>query len=137
MTDVLTAAQRHVNMSHIRGKETSIEIKVRKKLFSLGFRYRKNVSDLPGKPDIVIHKYKAAIFIHGCFWHRHPNCKYTTTPSTNNEFWLTKFQNTIKRDEYEQQKLVDMGWHVYVIWECQIKYNFDATIKKLISNITS
>ncbi|MCF0115816.1 MAG: DNA mismatch endonuclease Vsr, partial [Erysipelotrichaceae bacterium] len=89
MADKFTKDQRSRNMSHIRGKDTSIEVKVRKYLFSKGFRYRKNVKTLPGTPDIVLPKYRTVIFVNGCFWHRHEGCKLATTPSTNESFWMS------------------------------------------------
>lgn len=98
MSDVLMKEQRHFNMSHIRGKDTRPEGIVRKYLFSKGYRYCKNDSRYPGKPDLVLPKYHTVIFVHGCFWHRHPGCRYATTPSTNREFWQRKFdRNTSKR----------------------------------------
>lgn len=133
MADNLTKEQRHKNMQNIRSKDTSIEIKFRKALFHAGFRYIKNDKQMIGKPDIILPKYKTIIFIHGCFWHRHENCKYATTPSTNSDFWQNKFLNTAKRDKIEQQKLKDAGWNIIIIWECEIKHNFQVTLKNTIS----
>ena len=98
MSDKLSREKRSWNMSHIRSKDTSIEVKVRKFLFSKGFRYRKNDSKLPGKPDIVLPKYKTVIFVHGCYWHRHPGCKNCTMPSTNTDFWIDKFNKNVQND---------------------------------------
>lgn len=94
--DKISKEKRSKNMSKIKSHDTSIEIKVRKYLFSQGFRYRKNVKSLPGKPDIVLSKYKTVIFINGCFWHRHPGCKYATTPSSHQEFWQKNLRQTLK-----------------------------------------
>ena len=98
MADSLSPEKRSWNMSRIKGKDTSIEIQVRKYLFSHGFRYRKNVKTLPGKPDIVLPKYHAVIFVHGCFWHRHPGCKYSYMPKTKVAFWQTKFDKNVQND---------------------------------------
>ena len=131
MTDVLTTEQRHKNMSHIRGKDTSIELLLRKKLFSLGYRYRKNVKELPGKPDLVFPKYKTVIFVNGCFWHRHPGCQYTTMPKTRIEFWQAKFDRTVERDQENYAKLEDLGWKVCIVWDCEIKSDFEQVISEI------
>ena len=120
MSDVLTREQRHLNMSHIHRKDTKPEEIVRKYLFSKGYRYRKNDSRYPGKPDIVLPKYRTMIFVHGCFWHRHPECRYATTPSTNRDFWQKKFDQNVARDWEVQEQLKADGWHVIVVWECEI-----------------
>lgn len=112
-------------MSHIRGKDTKPEEIVRKYLFSRGYRYRKNDSRYLGKPDIVLPKYHTMIFVHGCFWHRHPGCRYATTPATNLEFWQNKFDNNVARDRKIQTQLKDDGWNVIVVWECEISRNTD------------
>ena len=112
--DKLTKEQRSINMSHIRGKNTSLEITVRKRLFADGFRYRINVPDLPGKPDIVLPKYRTVIFVNGCFWHRH-NCKRATIPKTNTDYWIKKFENNVKNDEKNYALLRNLGWHVIVV----------------------
>ena len=106
-------------MSRISGKETKPEIMVRKYLFSQGFRFRKNVKNLPGKPDIILPKYKTVIFIHGCFWHGH-NCKHGTLPQTNIEFWEIKINGNVKRDKRNITKLKKQGWKVIVVWQCKI-----------------
>ena len=105
-------------MSRIGSKNTKPEITVRKDLYSKGFRYRLHNSKLPGKPDISNNSKKLAVFINGCFWHRH-GCNYTTTPKTNKSFWMKKFNKTIERDKYNYQCLNDNGWKVFVIWECE------------------
>lgn len=125
VSDVLTKEQRHLNMSHIRGKDTRPEEIVRKYLFSKGYRYRKNDSRYPGKPDIVLPKYHTVIFVHGCFWHRHPRCRYATTPSTNREFWQKKFDRNTARDKNVQNQLKADGWNVIIVWECELSRKTD------------
>lgn len=124
----MTKEQRHRNMSHIKSKNTSLEILVRKRLFHDGFRYRINVSNLPGKPDIVLPKYHTVIFVNGCFWHRH-NCKLATMPKTHTDFWQRKFEQNVKNDLANHKKLRNMGWHVIILWECEIKEDFEQLIK--------
>jgi len=131
MTDRLTAEKRSWNMSRIHGKDTSIEVKVRKCLYDLGYRYRKNDKRLPGKPDIVLPKYKTVIFIHGCFWHRHPGCKNATVPKTRAEFWQEKFERNIENDIRHKDQLEALGWNVITIWECEINERFDNVIIKI------
>lgn len=118
--DTLTPEQRHKNMQHIRSKDTKPEIVIRKFLFSKGFRYRKNDRRLPGHPDIVLPKYHTVVFVHGCFWHRHPGCLKASTPTNNHEFWQRKFDANVERDCKQQNQLKEMGWHVIVVWECEI-----------------
>ena len=122
-------------MSRIKGKDTSIEVRVRKYLFSLGFRYRKNVSTLPGKPDIVLPKYHAVIFVNGCFWHRHPGCKEAYMPKSRVEFWREKFDRNVQNDAVHRQELTDMGWRVFTVWECEVKKHFEETMQCLIEEI--
>lgn len=124
MSDKLTPEKRSWNMSRIKGKDTKIEVEVRKYLFSKGYRFRKNDKRYPGKPDIILPKYHVAIFVHGCFWHRHEGCKDATTPKTRTEFWLEKFDKNVKNDQIKQEKLKEMGWRVIVIWECELKRDF-------------
>lgn len=135
MADKLTHEKRSWNMSRIRGKDTEIEIKVRKYLFSQGFRFRKNVADMPGKPDIVLPKYRAVIFIHGCYWHRHAGCKNCTTPSTNREFWLEKFEKNVQNDIKHQQELEAVGWKVLTLWECDIENDFEHLMDNLVAEL--
>lgn len=132
MTDRITSEKRSWNMSRIKGKDTKIEVEVRSWLFSRGFRFRKNDKRYPGKPDIVLPKYKTVIFINGCFWHRHAGCKYATTPKTRTEFWLEKFERNVRNDELHRQQLEDMGWKVITIWECQLKRtSFETTLNSV------
>jgi len=135
MADSLSKERRSWNMSRIPGKDTKIEVKVRKYLFSKGFRYRKNVATLLGKPDIVLPKYKTVIFVHGCYWHRHPSCKYAYTPKSNVEFWENKFAVNVVNDERNQRELEEAGWTVITLWECDIKNRFEYTMEGLIQQI--
>jgi DNA mismatch endonuclease (patch repair protein) len=139
VSDVLTKEQRHLNMSHIRGKDTRPEEIVRKYLFSRGYRYRKNDKRYPGKPDIILPKYKTVIFVHGCFWHRHPGCRYATIPKTDYEFWQKKFDQNVTRDKRVQKQLKDMGWRVIVVWECEIsrKSDREERLRRLEQEICS
>lgn len=121
MTDVFSKETRSRIMSLIKGKNTKPEMIVRKYLFSKGFRYRVNVSSLPGKPDIVLPKYKTVIFINGCFWHGHQGCKYFVLPKTRTDWWKAKIQRNVDRDAAEHDQLHSMGWHTMVVWECQLK----------------
>lgn len=119
--DRLSREQRHRNMAAIHSKDTKPEILVRKFLFSRGFRYRLNYPLLPGKPDIVLRKYKTCIFINGCFWHGHDGCKYFVMPKTRTEFWQAKIERNKERDSENKRQLTSMGWHCITIWECQLK----------------
>ena len=135
MTDHLTPEKRSWNMSRIKGKDTSIEFKVRKYLFKYGFRYRKNVKELPGKPDIVMPKYKTVIFIHGCFWHRHAGCKRATMPKSRVDYWETKFAKNVENDRTHKKMLEAAGWKVITVWECEINHKFEETIDNVIKQI--
>ena len=108
-------------MSRIRGKDTKPELVVRKILFKNGYRYRLHSNRVVGKPDIIFEKRKKIIFVHGCFWHRHENCKYSTLPKTNKSFWNRKFDDNVRRDKYVRKQLLEMGYELMVIWECQTK----------------
>ena len=123
--------QRSRNMSAIKSKNTKPEIKVRKVLHSMGYRFRLHSKDLPGSPDIVLPKYKTVIFVHGCFWHRHENCKYASTPKTRKEFWNKKFTENKKRDSEIQEKIKILDWRSVVIWECETK-NIENLRDKII-----
>lgn len=137
MADSLSKEKRSWNMSKIRGKDTAIEVRVRKYLFSKGFRYRKNVKILPGKPDIVLPKYKTVIFVHGCFWHRHKGCKNATTPKTRTDFWNEKFCKNVENDQLHTRQLTEMGWNILVLWECEIEKRFEETMTLLTEQIKS
>jgi len=124
-------------MSKIRSKNTKPEMALRKALFARGFRYRVNDTKLPGKPDIVLPKYKTVIFLHGCFWHRHEGCRYAYTPKTNTEFWVGKITSNKERDKVNLQKLTVMGWNVITIWECEIRHEYKHDITPLIDRIVA
>ena len=123
MADKMTPSQRHYCMSRIRSKATKPELLVRHWLWSHGYRYRLNVKSVPGKPDIVLRKYRTAIFVNGCFWHGHEDCRLYSVPKSNTDFWIAKVQRNRERDQEEYKALHDAGWQVVVIWECQLKKN--------------
>lgn len=123
-------------MSRIKGKNTKPELLVRKFLFANGFRYRLNVKTLPGKPDIVLPKYKTVIFVNGCFWHGHKGCKYFVVPKTRTEWWLDKIKETQKRDSEKEIELNVLGWKVITIWECELKsMRQKQTLELLLTSI--
>ena len=117
--DKISRQARSRNMSAIRGSNTKPEIRVRSILHSMGFRFRLHQSDLPGKPDIVLKKHNTVIFVHGCFWHRHRNCRKSTVPKTNTETWIAKFRENQKRDALNEKKITELGWRLIKIWECE------------------
>ena len=121
MSNFQTSPQRHANMAAIHGKDTKPEMVVRRYLWGHGFRYRLNHPRLPGKPDIVMRKYRTCIFVNGCFWHGHEGCRYYTIPKTNTEFWVNKVKRNKERDVKVQHELAAMGWHCITIWECELK----------------
>ena len=136
MTDVHNTETRSYNMSQIKGKDTKPEEIVRKYLFSKGFRYRKNVSNLPGKPDIVLPKYKICIFVNGCFWHKHEGCRYFVWPKNNAEFWKEKITKNVERDERNEAILRQSGWKVIIVWECQLKPALrEETLRKITDDL--
>lgn len=120
MTDMHDKKTRSKNMSAIKGKNTQPELWVRKRLHALGYRYRLHYKSLPGKPDLVLKKYRAVIFIHGCFWHMH-ECSAFKFPSTRTEWWKTKLESNRERDQRQLKELHSLGWRVLIIWECAIK----------------
>lgn len=129
MPDPLTPQQRHKCMASIRSKNTKPEVKLRKELFRLGYRYRINVKGLPGKPDIVLPKYRTCIFVNGCFWHGHKGCSKYVEPKTNVEFWRMKVATNRERDLRDYTFLESKGWKVIVVWECELnKANFPHTV---------
>ena len=126
MLDKFSKEKRSIIMSRIAGKETKPEIEIRKFLFARGFRYRKNVKWLPGKPDIVLPKYKTVIFLHGCFWHRHEGCRRSKAPETRREFWKKKISGNVSRDKSNIEALREQEWNVIVIWQCEMKNKMDT-----------
>ena len=135
MVDHLTKKERSKNMAAIGSKNSVSEIAVRKILFSNGFRYRIHDKRLPGKPDIVLKKYKTLIFVHGCFWHRHKNCKRANTPKSNQGYWIPKINRNVQRDREHVRELRKSDWNVIIVWECQAK-DKQKLIKKLNREIT-
>lgn len=121
MTDTLSPEERSERMSRIRSRDTKPELALRSALHRLGFRFRVNARQLPGKPDIVLAKHRTVIFVHGCFWHRHEGCKVANTPKSNTEFWEEKFTRNVERDKVSNKKLEASGWRVIVVWECELK----------------
>lgn len=136
MADVHDTETRSYNMSRIKGKNTKPELLVRKFLFANGFRYRLHDKKLPGKPDIVLPKYKTVIFVHGCFWHGHEHCKYYSVPKTKTEWWLNKINGNIANDNKAIATLEALGWKVKVIWECGLKKGkVEETLEGLIKSL--
>jgi DNA mismatch endonuclease (patch repair protein) len=119
--DTFSKSKRSEIMAKVSSEDTKPEILVRKYLFSKGFRFRKNVKELPGKPDIVLPKYKAIVFIHGCFWHSHESCEAAKLPASNIDYWTKKISSNIKRDFQNVQILNTLGWNVITVWECELK----------------
>lgn len=131
MADRITPERRSWNMSCIRAKDTRPERRLRSLLHQAGFRYRLHHAGLPGKPDLVLPRYRTVIFVHGCYWHRHPGCKNTTTPRTRTDFWLAKFEGTVERDKRVTQELKSLGWRVITIWECELERDADAIVRRI------
>ena len=119
--DKLTRSQRSLLMSRIRSKDTGPELLVRGLLYRLGYRYRLHVRGLPGTPDIVFHSKRKAVFVHGCFWHQHPNCSDACIPNSRTEYWLPKLKRNVQRDEENRKDLRSLGWGTLVVWECETK----------------
>ena len=125
-------------MQAVHSKDTSVEVKLRQCLFARGFRFRKNNKKLAGSPDIVLPKYKTAIFVHGCFWHLHEGCKYARIPKSNVEYWQNKLYGNKERDKRTKKELEDMGWKVITVWECQLKKDKqEKTLGELYEEIIS
>lgn len=138
MADVHTKEQRSYNMSRIRSTNTKPEMLVRKFLHAHGYRYRLHVKNMPGKPDIVLPKYKTVIFVHGCFWHGHEDCKYYVVPKTKTEWWLNKINSNIERGDNSVIALINGGWRVITLWECNLKsFNIKDTLSDLLKTLLS
>ena len=133
MADIVDRKTRSRMMASIKGRNTRPEMALRKALHSLGFRYRLHDRKLPGHPDLVFPKYKAVVFVHGCFWHRHAGCRYATTPASNMEFWERKFYENIKRDSRNMEELLKSGWRVAVVWECALKDEDAETVAREVA----
>jgi DNA mismatch endonuclease (patch repair protein) len=120
MADTLSPDERSKRMSLIRSRDTSPELALRRALHRRGFRYRVNDKRLPGKPDLVLRRFNVAIFVHGCFWHRHEGCSVANRPKSNTAFWTAKFDRNVQRDAQAQERLTALGWNVWVVWECEL-----------------
>jgi len=132
MPDILTPAQRHRCMSRIRSKATKPEMAVRRWLWAHGYRYRLNVKSVPGKPDIVMRRYRTAIFVNGCFWHGHEGCSKFVMPKSNTDFWQVKIDRNRERDQQNYDELMHAGWQVVVIWECNLaKDKLESTMQQV------
>ena len=132
--DRLTPEERSRNMSRIRSKDTLPEILVRRILHRLGYRFRLHRRDLPGSPDIVLPGRRTVIFVHGCFWHRHPDCRNASTPKTRTAFWEEKFRRNVERDAHKEFELRNAGWHVATVWECETQ-DTDTLAERLVAEI--
>ena len=132
MPDIVDSATRSRMMSGIRGTNTKPELVVRQFLHVRGLRYRLHVDGLPGRPDIVLPKHRAVVFVHGCFWHRHKFCRFATTPSTNRQFWLDKLTGNVRRDRRHGTELSKQGWRVLIVWECDLS---DRTLMSVVKRI--
>jgi DNA mismatch endonuclease (patch repair protein) len=138
MADIWTKDKRSAVMSRIRSGNTKPELALRSLLFARGLRYRLHRKDLPGKPDLVFQQYKSVVFVHGCFWHYHQECREGRVPSTNTRFWQEKLSKNVARDETNTLKLLAAGWKVIVVWECEIEKNMnEQSLNNLISRIKS
>lgn len=135
--DVVDAVKRSQMMAGIKSKNTQPEMLVRKFLHARGFRYRLHGRDLPGSPDIILPKFQVAIFVHGCFWHRHVSCKYATFPSSNSERWAAKFDENVARDHRNISALRERGWKVFVVWECELRQMATVRLQQLVDDIKS
>lgn len=133
--DIVSPDKRSRMMAGIRGKDTKPEMTVRKLVHRLGFRFRLHRRDLPGSPDIVFPRLQKVIFVHGCFWHRHPGCKFAYTPKSNTEFWLSKLEANTRRDAAAQDALAASGWGVLIVWECEVS-DLPALSQKILSFLT-
>lgn len=131
MADIWSKEKRSKVMSKIRSKGTKPEVLLRKALFHNGYRYKINDKNLPGKPDIVLVKYKTVIFVNGCFWHYHKDCKEGHIPDTNTEFWEEKLSKNVQRDKINRNRLISLGWNVIIVWECEIEKQLESTVKKI------
>ena len=135
MADTLTAEKRSWNMSRIRSRDTGPERQLRSMLHRAGFRFRLNDRRLPGSPDIVLKKRRAVILVHGCYWHRHSECRNATTPSTRTDFWTSKFDATVERDKRNVEALRELGLRVIIVWECDLKKHPDSVMSEIRSKL--
>lgn len=133
--DIVDVAKRSQMMAGIRSKDTIPELLVRKYLHSKGFRYRLHCRKLPGSPDVTLNRYKVAVFVHGCFWHRHQACRYATNPRTNSNRWHAKFVSNVERDRKNVVALGHLGWSVIIVWECELRSNAENRLEELVEQI--
>ena len=136
MSDRISPERRSWNMSRIRGKNTGPEVQVRSLLHRAGYRFRLHNPRLPGRPDIVLAKYHAAVFVHGCYWHRHQGCPLAATPRTRTGFWQAKFDDTVKRDRRKTDELAQLGWRVITVWECELEKNPEEVLQAIRKQLT-
>lgn len=136
-SDIYSEEKRSEIMSQVRSKNTKPELQIRSRLHKLGYRFKIHCKDIPGYPDIVLPKFKSAIFVHGCFWHQHEGCKKATIPKDNQKFWLKKLQENVNRDRKHTSQLEALGWNVITVWECDIKRDLEATIRTVESQLKS
>jgi DNA mismatch endonuclease, patch repair protein len=136
MTDTLTPDRRSWNMSRIKGKDTKPELQFRSVLHRAGYRFRLHPSSLPGKPDVVLPKYRTAFFVNGCFWHRHEGCSMAYIPNSRIEFWTSKFEATVARDAKKSAELRKQGWNVLTIWECEICKSPESVLDRFKASIS-
>ena len=135
MPDHISKEKRSWNMAQIKSKNTSIEVMVRKYLYHHGFRYRKNYKGLPGTPDIFLSKYNLVIFVNGCFWHHHYNCRLSYVPKSKTDYWIKKLNKNVENDIMNERELIQMGYKVITVWECELKECFEYRMKELIEEI--
>lgn len=133
--DIWSKKKRSDVMSKIRGKNTKPETILRSRIFKEGYRYRLHRKDLPGKPDIILPKYNTVIFVHGCFWHYHKDCREGRIPSTNSKYWKKKLEQNVKRDKFVSMQLWRLGWKVLTFWECEVETDVDRVINKIIKKL--
>lgn len=137
MADMFSIEKRSEIMSKIQSKNTKIETTVRSWLFNNGFRFRKNDARFPGKPDVVLPKYKTVIFVNGCFWHSHEGCKYAYMPKTRVDYWKSKLEKNKKRDIRNRELILGMGWNVIDVWECELRKNPLERLESLMDQVRS
>lgn len=134
--DIVTPDKRSRMMAGIRGKDTKPEMVVRQLVHRLGFRFRLHRRSLPGSPDLVFPRFRKVLFVHGCFWHRHPGCRLAYTPKSNTKFWLTKLEANTRRDAATREALVALGWDVMIVWECEVA-NVSVLSQKILSFLSA
>ena len=139
MTDNLSASARSSNMRKVGAKHTEPEIRFRQIAHRMGLRFRLHRRDLPGSPDVVFSRFRLVVFVHGCFWHRHEACSRASTPATRRDFWSDKFAKNIARDKRQEAELIERGWRVLIIWECELRYpeNIKARLENATRNVPS